>query len=89
MRATHALAHARGIKMPRQLSVLGCSDNAGSAHLQPALSTIHLPAEEIGAAAVAETSRRVGEKDVFPTEAKKILLPVKLIERESCAPPVG
>ena len=82
-----ARAQARGIKVPEQLSVLGCSDDGCSTHLRPALSTVHLPAEEIGAAAVAEADRRVREKDVFPSEPRRVLLPVKLVERESCASP--
>jgi len=82
-----ARAQARGIKVPEDLSVIGCSDDALSMHLQPTLTTVHLPAELIGATGVAETDRRVRERDNFPTEAKKILLPVKLMERNSTCPP--
>ncbi len=82
-----ARAQARGIKMPDDLSVIGCSDDALSAHLHPALSTVHLPAEEIGATGVEETDRRVRERDVFPSEAKRVLLPVKMVERHSSGPP--
>jgi DNA-binding LacI/PurR family transcriptional regulator len=82
-----ARAQARGIKVPEDLSVIGCSDDALSMHLQPTLSTVHLPAEQIGATGVAETDRRVRERDTFPTEAKRILLPVKFVQRNSSAPP--
>jgi LacI family transcriptional regulator len=82
-----ARAQARGIKVPESLSVVGCSDDSLSAHLQPALSTVHLPAEVIGVTAVSETDRRVREREAFPGEAKKILLPVKLVERASSGPP--
>ncbi len=82
-----ARAQARGVRVPEEMSVIGCSDDALSAHTQPALSTVHLPAEEIGATAIAETDRRARERDAFPSEAKKILLPVKLIERASSGPP--
>jgi LacI family transcriptional regulator, repressor for deo operon, udp, cdd, tsx, nupC, and nupG len=82
-----ARAQARGIKVPEALSVIGCSDDALSAHLQPSLSTVHLPAEDIAATAVAETDRRVREQDAFPGEAKRMLLPVKLVERASSGPP--
>ena len=82
-----ARAQARGIKVPETLSVIGCSDDALSAHLQPGLTTVHLPAEAIGVTGVAETDRRVRERDTFPSEAKKVLLPVRLVERESCSPP--
>ncbi len=84
-----ARAQARGIKVPDELSVIGCSDDALSAHLQPALSTVHLPAEAIGMTGVAETDRRVREREAFPGEAKKVLLPVKLMERASSGAPKG
>ncbi len=80
-------AQARGIKVPADLSVVGCSDDALSAHLQPMLSTVHLPAETIGTTGVEEADRRVRERESFPSGAKKVLLPVKLVERESSAPP--
>ncbi len=82
-----ARAQARGVKIPEDLSIIGCSDDALSAKLQPALSTVHLPAETIGVTGVQETDRRVRERDAFPSEAKKVLLPVKLVERESSGPP--
>jgi LacI family transcriptional regulator len=84
-----ARAQARGVKVPEELSVIGCSDDALSAHLQPALSTVHLPAEAIGMTAVEETDRRVREREGFPGEAKKVLLPVKLVERASSGPPTN
>lgn len=82
-------AQARGIKVPEDLSVIGTSDDALSAHVQPALTTVHLPAEAIGVTGVAETDRRVRERDAFPTEARKVLLPVNLVERASSGPPKG
>jgi LacI family transcriptional regulator len=82
-----ARAQSRGLKVPADLSVIGCSDDALSAHLQPSLSTVHLPAEEIAKTAVAETDRRVREQETFPGEAKKVLLPVSLVERDSSGAP--
>ncbi len=82
-----ARAQARGVKVPEDLTVVGCSDNALSAHLQPTLTTVHLPAEAIGMTGVSETDRRVRDREDFPAEAKKVLLPVKIVERGSSAPP--
>ncbi|MGA3170519.1 MAG: LacI family DNA-binding transcriptional regulator [Chthoniobacteraceae bacterium] len=82
-----ARAQARGLKVPEDLSVIGTSDDALSAHIQPALTTVHLPAEAIGVTAVEETDRRVREREAFPTEARKVLLPVKLVKRASSGPP--
>jgi LacI family transcriptional regulator, repressor for deo operon, udp, cdd, tsx, nupC, and nupG len=82
--AAGVLMHANsvGIKVPSQLSIIGCSDTACSETLS--LSTIHFPAEEIGAAAVQDVESRVSEDD-FPN-SKNIVLPVRLIERKSTAP---
>ena len=82
-----ARAQARGIKVPGELSVVGCSDDALAAHLQPTLTTVHLPAEAIGVTAVTETDRRVRERDAFPSGARRVLLSVKLVERNSSGPP--
>src|SRR5207245_2681944 len=82
-----ARAHSQGIKVPNELSVLGCADDSFSEYVYPALSTVHLPAGEIGAAAVQEIERRVAQKEEGLAESKKIVLPVRLVERESCAAP--
>jgi DNA-binding LacI/PurR family transcriptional regulator len=82
-----ARAQARGVRVPEDLSVIGCSDDALSAHLQPPLSTVHLPAEDIAKTAVADTDRRVREQDAFPSEAKRVLLPVNFVQRGSSGPP--
>jgi DNA-binding LacI/PurR family transcriptional regulator len=82
-----ARAQARGIKVPEDLSVVGASDNNLASQVQPPLTTVHLPAEAIGVAGVAETDRRVRERESFPSEPKKVILPVSLVERASTAPP--
>ncbi len=82
-----ALLQSRGLKVPEEISVLGCSDDAFANYVFPPLTTIHVPAEEIGAAAVAEIERRVLAKEEGLLHAKKIVLPVRLVERQSCAAP--
>lgn len=84
-----ARAQSRGIQVPADLSVLGCSDDLYSECVHPKLSTIHLPAEEIGATAAREAERRVADREHGLADGKKIVLPVRLIERESCAAPAG
>lgn len=81
--AAGALARARsvGIKVPEELSILGCSDNPLAAAL--GLTTIHLPAEEMGMEAVKDLEIRVQKGALL--ESKKMSLPVQLIERSTCA----
>lgn len=82
-----ALAQLRGLKVPENVSVLGLSDDAIAEIVQPSLTTVHLPAEEMAAEAVKEAVRRVKVLSAVTPEAKKILLPAQLVERETCASP--
>ena len=76
-------AQARGIKVPEELSIIGCSDDPNMLWTQPQLTTVHLPAEEMADMAVHEISRMVGEGS--PSGPRKTILPARLIERGSCA----
>lgn len=40
--------HNLGIKVPEQLSMIGIGDFTGSSHMEPALTTLRLPAKRIG-----------------------------------------
>ncbi len=75
----------RGLKVPEEISVMGCSDDGFALYIHPLLTTIHLPAEEMGVAAVKEIERRVKEESL--EEIKKIVMPVRLVERASCSAP--
>lgn len=77
--------NGRGVKVPGDVSVIGCSDDSFSEFLQPALTTIHIPAEEMAVAAVQDVERRVREID--SSGSRKIVLPARLVERASCGAP--
>jgi DNA-binding LacI/PurR family transcriptional regulator len=81
--AAGVLLHANslGIKVPSQLSIIGCGDAPVAETL--GLSTVHFPAGEIGAAAVKDVESRVSEI-AFPN-SKNIVLPAHLVERKSSA----
>lgn len=80
--AAGALVQARqqGLAVPGQLSVIGCADNPIAEAM--ALTTIHLPAEEMGATAVRDVEARVQEGAL--NDSRKIVLPLHLVERSSC-----
>jgi LacI family transcriptional regulator len=71
------------LQVPEELSIVGCSDNPGAQLTSPALTTVHLPAEEMAALAVREIDRLVQEG--APREPRKVIVPVRLIERKSSA----
>jgi DNA-binding LacI/PurR family transcriptional regulator len=81
--AVLALAAARGLEVPRQLSVIGCGDDAFTRYVHPRLTTIRLPAEELGAAGVQEIDRLVREP--LASEPRKTVLPVELQVRATTA----
>lgn len=77
----------RGIRVPGQMSVMGCNDEPTASSQHPALSTIHFPLEEMGRRAVRELETQIecGRSD----KPSLIELPVSLVERASCASPPG
>ena len=73
-----ARAREKGLDVPRDLSIIGCGDYEFAAYLAPALTTVHLPAEEVGASAVRAIEDLVGNKK---SAQGKITLPARLVER--------
>ncbi|GGQ35338.1 LacI family DNA-binding transcriptional regulator [Streptosporangium pseudovulgare] len=69
-----------GLAVPDDVRVLGYGDHPFAAYLQPALTTIRLPADEAGTAAVDLLLRRIAEPDRPRTSTR---LPAELIERRS------
>ncbi|MEU6744187.1 LacI family DNA-binding transcriptional regulator [Streptosporangium sandarakinum] len=69
-----------GLAVPDDVRVLGYGDHPFAAYLQPALTTIRLPADEAGTAAVDLLLRRIAEPDRPRTSTR---LPAELVERRS------
>jgi LacI family transcriptional regulator len=76
-----AKASARGLKIPGDLSLIGCSDDVSAMVSVPRLTTVHLPAEEMAQSGVQEIDRLVREGT--PDAPRKIHLPVRLAVRAS------
>jgi len=82
-----AQAQSRGVAVPDTLSIVGCGNDPAALLTQPRLTTVHLPAEEMGELAVLEIIRLV--HDAPPPLPRKNVPPVRLIERQSSAPRTG
>ena len=80
------MAQRLGINVPRQLSIVGCDNEALSSMTEPALTTIALPMEEWGWTACEMLYDRL-EHPTWPL--KRLMLEVTLVERGSTAPPHG
>jgi LacI family transcriptional regulator len=73
----------RGLRCPEDVSVVGYNDIPVSRHLSPPLTTIEMPAEEMGAEAARLALTAISE----PTaHGRLVRLPARLIVRESTAP---
>ncbi|HEY3418814.1 MAG TPA: LacI family DNA-binding transcriptional regulator [Armatimonadota bacterium] len=83
-------AHRHGIRIPEDLSIIGCSNFSIAPCLYPRLTTIDEHWDEIGRKATELLLQRLGE-GVNAARTAPLLLKVQpsLVERESCAPPRG
>jgi DNA-binding LacI/PurR family transcriptional regulator len=76
-------ARERGLRIPRDLSVIGFDDMDFARVLDPALTTVALDAELLGATAFGLLEERMGGG----RSRRPIVLPAELVVRESTAPP--
>ncbi|CAL9460093.1 Catabolite control protein A [Nocardiopsis dassonvillei] len=76
-----AAAQERGVPVPERLSVVGADDTLSARHTRPALTTVAMPAEEAGRAAVDLLLRGAAPETVT--------LGTRLVERESTGPAPG
>ncbi|MCV6592353.1 MAG: LacI family DNA-binding transcriptional regulator [Silicimonas sp.] len=80
--ALHALGRA-GVAVPGEVTVTGIGDFKGSKDFEPALTTVRIPARQIGARAAATIARRVTDP---ATEVPSELVVPELLVRQTCAP---
>ena len=74
-----------GAAVPRDLSIVGCDDIEMASVVTPELTTIAIPARELGARAARLLLRQLDGQEVTVKPAK--LLPVKLVKRGTTAEP--
>ncbi len=80
------IAHARGLRVPHDLSVTGYSNADLSAFADPPLTTVDQSFQEMGRLAALQVIGLAENNETSKVAASgEILLPVRLIERESTA----
>ena len=79
MAALRAL-YRMGVRVPRQVAVIGMSNIEMSQYANPPLTTIDVPTVEMGIAAARVMAARVRGDTTLP---KRIILPSVLVERDS------
>ncbi len=83
----HKACTGLGVSVPRAMSLIGCDDIAFAQLVTPELTTIAVPARELGARAARLLVRQL-EGTQQPGRASRPL-PVKLVVRGTTAPPSG
>ena len=79
----YVAARERGLRIPRDLSVVGFDDMDFARALGPPLTTVALDAERMGATAFELLEKRIKGTRV----RRRIVLPAELLVRESTAAP--
>jgi LacI family transcriptional regulator len=72
-----------GVRVPRDVSVVGFDDLPAAAHVHPSLTTVRQPLQEMGAAAVRSLLSRIAGAPC----AAAVTLGTELVVRSSTAPP--
>lgn len=80
MGALKALNDA-GLKVPEDISIVGFDDTAVSSFTTPPLTTVHAPAYDMGSYGASLVYHMLKQR---PETAMKVLLPCRLVVRESC-----
>lgn len=73
----------QGIRVPQDISIAGFDDLDFASQIRPALTTLHIPAREIGERTAQYLLARLAGEPVPPT----IEVPVGLMVRDTTAPP--
>ncbi|MDU6151476.1 MAG: LacI family DNA-binding transcriptional regulator [Actinomyces urogenitalis] len=79
-----AYAHAHGLTVPEQLSVIGFDDTDPARLVSPALTSVHQPLEDMGREALELIKREI-EGGYVP--GRPVELQTTLVQRGSTAPP--
>jgi DNA-binding LacI/PurR family transcriptional regulator len=73
----------RGLRVPDDISVIGCDDTVGM-WLSPALTTTREFPEQLGKQMVELVLKRTANPE---EDARSVVVPTQLIKRDSCGPP--
>jgi LacI family transcriptional regulator len=76
-----------GVTVPRDLSIVGCDDVEMASVVTPELTTVAVPARELGARAARLLLRQLNGEQIAAKPGR--LLPVRLVKRGTTAEPQG
>lgn len=73
--------HQKGLRVPKDISIIGFDDIKMAAHIYPPLTTVAVPIAQIIKSSVSLLIQFIENKDL---DNKHIALPAKLVVRDSC-----
>jgi len=76
-----AVLNAAGLRVPQDVAVVGFDDIVTARYIQPPLTTVRAPTEQVGREAVRLLLSAIAGA---PPPAQTLLLPVELVIRQSC-----
>jgi LacI family transcriptional regulator len=76
-------ARARGLDVPRDLAIVGYTDSPSAALVEPPLTMVAVPSQEIGVRAMRTLAALIAGEDPRP---RRTVLGVELVVRRSCGP---
>jgi LacI family transcriptional regulator len=85
--ATRAL-HEAGLRVPKDVSIVGFDDVQSAAFQNPALTTVRQPLRTMGLLAAEAIVRQIMAPSERPS-SRQVMVDPELIVRESTCPPVG
>ena len=74
---------SEGVRIPKDISVVGIDDLPFCPYLNPPLTTVRLPIRKAGRVAVEMVVDAISQREI---EIKTVTMPCELIERGSCGP---
>ena len=77
-------AHAAGLRVPQDVSIVGFDDIKYAAMVTPALTTVRQPLAELGQTGISLALRLLDDE---PLETVQLELPTRLVVRDTTAPP--
>ncbi|MEM8750523.1 MAG: substrate-binding domain-containing protein [Pseudomonadota bacterium] len=73
--------HLRHVSVPQDMSIIGIGDFRGSAHIEPPLTTVRLPARRIGESVADQLC--FADTVLRPEKGNRVLVPSRFIRRNS------
>lgn len=84
MRSALLALNELGVSIPRSVAIVGFDDFELAEILNPTLTVVRQPSDELGRVAAGLLFERLAESPAMPEAGRKVVLPVELIVRRSC-----